>query len=233
MAQAYFALIVAGGTGSRMGSELPKQFLPLAGKPVLAHTLQRFLAFDAALEAVLVLPAAHVATYQALVAPHVDEARIRLVEGGECRTESVYNGLQALQKHAHTNALVAVQDGVRPLCTQQMIADAFAAAAEHGAGVCAVPSKSSLRMKTSSGSQAVDRSLYYAVQTPQAFLLGPLSAAHMGARASGGQFTDDASLYEAYGGTVVLVPGSYANLKITTPVDLKLAELLLEEEASL
>lgn len=226
-----FAVVVGGGSGTRFGADRPKQFVPLAGKPILVHTLERFLRYSDSLRIVLVLPVAYISYWQAEQTQYLspeDCKRITLAPGGNTRTGSVYNGLKALGQHIGIpteNQLVAIQDAVRPFANPELLTDAFASAAEHGSGIAAVPSKSSLRRKTDTGSVAVDRSEYYAVQTPQVFQLPLLWDSYQ--RLAHKSFTDDASLVEAAGHPVHLVMGSYDNLKITTPEDLALAELIL------
>jgi 2-C-methyl-D-erythritol 4-phosphate cytidylyltransferase len=225
-------VVVGGGSGLRFGGQLPKQFLPLGGQPVLAHTLRRFLGLYSDLTVTLVLPQAYIEDWQVeqrqyFSAPEC--ARILVVAGGSTRTQSVLLGLAALcgqlsETHP-TRTLVAVQDAVRPLTTPQTIVSAYLSAAQYGTGVAAVPSKSSLRRKTATGSQAVDRAEYFAVQTPQVFRLDWLWDAYH--RITDKPFTDDASLVEDAGYPIHLVAGGYDNLKITTPEDLALAEVLL------
>lgn len=226
------ALVVAGGSGSRFGSAVPKQFLALAGVPVFVHTVRRFLDFAPHLRVVVVLPQAHLPTGQALLQQHLTSsmlARVRGTTGGATRTASVTAGLREaahwLPKAEHAQALVAVQDAVRPFAHHPMLQASFASASQHGSGVAAVPSKSSLRRRTPTGSLAVDRSEYFAVQTPQTFRLPELLTACLAPPP--GEFTDDASLMEAAGHNIHLVPGGYDNIKITTPEDLILAELFL------
>ena len=226
------ALVVAGGSGSRFGSAVPKQFLALAGVPVVVHTVRRFLDFAPHLRVVVVLPQVHLATGDDLLRQHLGAdqlGRVRCTVGGATRTASVTAGLQEasswLSADELPRALVAVQDAVRPFANAPMLQASFASAAQHGSGVAAVPSKSSLRRRTATGSVAVDRSEYFAVQTPQTFRLPELLAACLAPPP--GEFTDDASLMEAAGHNIHLVAGGYDNIKITTPEDLILAELLL------
>jgi 2-C-methyl-D-erythritol 4-phosphate cytidylyltransferase len=220
------ALIVAGGTGTRFGAPLPKQFVNLAGKPVIQHTLERFLELHPALQVVVVMHADFLDMFQDLVVRHLHDAfasRIETTAGGPQRTDSVRNGLALLQ-HLPAEALIAVQDAVRPFANPPMLAACYMAAAKHGSGVAAVASKSSLRQALpGGGSVAVDRDLFFAVQTPQTFRADVLRHSYTTVR---GEFTDDAGLVEAAGHAIHLVTGAYDNLKITTPEDLQLAELL-------
>lgn len=217
-----YAVIVAGGTGSRMKSSIPKQFLLLQGKPVLMHTLSVFFQWDSEIELVLVLPQDHIDSWNSLVEHHDFRLRHRIVAGGETRTLSVFNGL----KECKSEGLVAIHDGARPLVTAQVIERTFAAAGETGSGVAAVPVKDSIRYVEGDSSYSKDRSHYYLVQTPQTFQLDIIKSAFDKTEPTD-TFTDDASVYEYYGGQVKLVEGDYDNLKITTPGDLALAEAIL------
>jgi len=240
------ALIVAGGSGRRMGGAVPKQFLELAGKPVLLHTLAAFLQYQNPMgpfaKIFVALPPDHIRPWQqnlrhAFIGELADRAAqtLQLVSGGASRTLSVWNGLQAAEHFAAQNedkepTLIAIHDGVRPFVTNQMLDDSLRAARIHGAAVCCVPVKSTMRRRVGRGSETVDRTQYYHVQTPQTFRLDWLTAAY---RAQGLQpgavFTDDAAVAEAAGHAVHLVEGAYDNLKITTPDDLWVAERILAE----
>ncbi len=227
------AIIVAGGTGSRMQSEVPKQLLPLGGLPILLRTVQAFLRLDAQLPLVLVLHPEVIGPWQAIerqseLSP-VDRNRIHTCPGGATRTASVHAGLRFLRQQvsAADPCLVAVHDGVRPFASQQMLAQAYEMAAEKGAAVACVPVKFSLRQQQPDGTSApVDRSAFLEVQTPQVFGLAALLAAYE--QAPHDRFTDDASLYEAVTGQPVAIsPGSYDNLKLTTAEDMFVAEQIL------
>ena len=217
-----YALIVAGGKGERMGSETPKQFLPVAGKPLLMHTLQVFHATDPSIELILVLPELHFATWGNLCEEYNFEVMHQVVNGGSMRFESVYNGLQSIDGD---EGLVAIHDGVRPLVTSRIITETYRVAGENGNAVAAVRSKDSLRLVVDGVSRAVNREDYYLVQTPQTFRLSGIRKAY--ASAAHNRFTDDAAVAEAHGETIRLVEGDYRNIKITTPEDLLLAELLI------
>lgn len=228
------AVIVAGGSGSRMQSELPKQFLPLAGRPVLVHTVQRFLQFDPVLPVVLVLPADHLRFWERLSPVHIEPsqlARVTLTAGGASRTDSVQAGLQALadQVDDPSQYLVAIHDGVRPFATVDLLQRAYESAAEHGASVACVPVKQSLRHQPKLGeSQPVDRSEYFVVQTPQTFRLDQILISYLDRPDL--PFTDDASLHQAAGHTVAICEGSYDNIKLTTPEDMFVGEGILKRE---
>ena len=220
-----FAVLVAGGSGSRMGSAVPKQFLPLAGKPVLQHTLEVFAEAMPGIALLLVLPAEQQESWEQLCRNYGCRVPHQVVTGGRTRFESVRNGLAAISVE---QGLVAVHDGVRPLVPASVIQESFRVAAEKGSAVAAVPLKDSVREVLPDGrSQALDRSRYRLVQTPQTFQLSLLRTAF--AKAAHADFTDDAAVAEAAGHQITLVEGSYRNIKITTPEDLLLAGALLME----
>lgn len=222
-----FAIIVAGGSGTRMGASQPKQFLALNGRPVLAHTIERYLEVVPAQNLVLVLPQAHIAHYREHV-HHLAFEGIKLVAGGETRTQSVRNGLAAIEAR---EGLVAIHDGVRPLVSKEIIQQSFELAALHGAAVAAVPAKDSLRMLTDGGNKAIERSLVRIIQTPQTFSL-PLIR-HTFEMGHHLETTDEATLAELIGHPITLFEGSYDNIKITTPEDLIIAESLLQRQRGL
>lgn len=229
------AVIVAGGSGTRMESKVPKQFLPLGNMPIIFRTVKRFLAFDPSLLVVLVLPANNQEDWKGLTHLYLQEAeqsRITLQTGGATRTLSVESGLKTLAAQVNpVETLVAIHDGVRPLITNEVIAKAFAAAEEFGAAVSCIPVKSSMREEISPGeSQPVDRSRYWHVQTPQSFRLEKILKAF--SMREHDKFTDDASLYQTYIGKVAICEGSYDNLKVTTPEDLFVADALLRRQES-
>ncbi len=218
------AIIVAGGTGSRMQSTTPKQFLLLAGKPLLCHTLDRFFEALPGGEIILVLPGDQVPVWEALCQEYQYHKQVLVTAGGDTRYGSVKNGLA---RAGQQDAIIAVHDGVRPLITTALIRTLFEAAAEQGNAIPAVSLKDSIRLLTGEGSKAVDRGQYRAVQTPQCFKAPQLFEAYQ--LPFQAHFTDDASVVEAAGFPLHLVEGDPENLKITTPVDLKLAEAILEE----
>jgi len=205
-----------------MGAAMPKQFLPLAGVPVLVRTVQAFLAFDPALALIVVLPQAEHAHWAGLCAmyslpPH------DVVAGGSSRTESVRAGLSACAP----NSVVAVHDGVRPLVSADLLERCFAAAESTGAAIPVLPLTDSLRRLEGDGrSTAANRADFVAVQTPQCFHFAVLDAAYTQATT---EATDDATLVERLGHPIALVPGERRNIKLTTPEDMALAELWLAE----
>jgi 2-C-methyl-D-erythritol 4-phosphate cytidylyltransferase len=214
-------IIVAGGSGKRMGTAVPKQFLLLHGEPVLFHTLRAFHSFDAAMPLVLVLPADHHTTWNDLCAEHVLDVPHTLVAGGAERFHSTLEGLRTVDH----DGLVAVHDGVRPLVSTALIARCFAAAEAHGAAIPVVPIAPSVRELTEHGSQAIDRGRLRAVQTPQCFRVPLLRRAFQ--LPYDPAFTDEATLVERLGEEVHLVEGEDHNIKVTTPFDLQVAELVL------
>ncbi|GAA4306977.1 2-C-methyl-D-erythritol 4-phosphate cytidylyltransferase [Nibribacter koreensis] len=223
-----YTIVVAGGTGSRMNAPLPKQFLPVAGLPVLMHTLLRFHAYNPAMPLVLVLPAAELATWKDLCLQYDFRVTHQVVAGGKTRFQSVQNGLAALR--IYEDGVVAVHDGVRPFVTQAIIHTAFETAHELGTAVVSVALKDSIRRVTGNVSKAVNRNAYKLVQTPQCFRLPLLRRAYEQGESS--QFTDDASVVEKFGHKIHLVEGAYQNIKLTTPEDMLLAEAILAAERS-
>lgn len=217
-------VIVAGGSGTRMGSALPKQFLPLAGCPVLGHTLRRFREALPGADLVVVLPAGEKGRWESLceihgIPPH------RVTEGGANRFFSVRNGLAALRPSCRW---VGIHDGVRPLVSERVIRDCLDALSAHPAVIPAVPVTDSLRRVSQDGSRSVERSGYRAVQTPQFFERSRLFTAYQ--QDFNPLFTDDAAVAEAAGIPVFLTEGDPANLKITTPFDLAVAEAWLQRK---
>jgi 2-C-methyl-D-erythritol 4-phosphate cytidylyltransferase len=218
-----YAIIVAGGSGSRMQHEVPKQFIEVAGKPILMHTIERFYIYNPDLRLVVVLPRQQLQTWRDLCRRHNFKLFHMAVTGGATRFGSVKNGLDTVQGEA----LVAVHDGVRPFVETGTIQAAFEAAALYGSAVVAVSPKDSIRELTQDGSRSVPRTNYKLVQTPQCFRADILRRAYEQPEQE--HFTDDATVVEQLGEKVVLVEGSYRNIKITTPEDLVLAETFAKE----
>jgi 2-C-methyl-D-erythritol 4-phosphate cytidylyltransferase len=218
-----FAIIVAGGKGSRMGADIPKQFLLLDTKPVLMHTIERFLKFDNSIDIILVLPAEQIEYWEDLCEQYNFHAPIRLAKGGETRFGSVYNGLSCITE---TEGVVAVHDGVRPLVSDDTLDRCFNMAVEKETAVPVVGMVDSVRRVTAHGSEPEDRSLLYMVQTPQVFSLPVLKRAYQQQYAE--KFTDDASVVELMGFSINLVEGNRENIKITTPGDLLIARAFIE-----
>ncbi|NMM49552.1 2-C-methyl-D-erythritol 4-phosphate cytidylyltransferase [Marinigracilibium pacificum] len=220
-----YVIIVAGGSGSRMRSDVPKQFLKLKGKPVLMHTIERFYkAFDNDLEIVVVLPQAQHNYWKSLCVEFEFNISHKIVSGGVTRMNSVENGLMAIGE----DGIVAIHDGVRPMINEKVIKEAFSSAEVYGSGVVCVYPKDSLRVIKNHESlltQSVNRAEYLIVQTPQVFRVEQIKSAFKSA--SNYEFTDDASVYENTGKAINIVIGDYDNIKITTPEDMLLAEALL------
>ena len=216
------AIIVAGGKGERMNADVPKQFLEIHGKPILMHTLEAFINFDASLQLILVLPAAQFEFWKTLCKKHALNIPHQIVAGGQTRFQSVKNGLDAVK----VPAIVAIHDGVRPLVSKETISRCFDAAAKFGAAIPTMDSIESIRFVDANGSKSVDRNAYKMVQTPQVFDAELLKKAYE--QEFSVLFTDDASVVEAMGITVQLVDGNRENIKITTEFDLIVAERLLE-----
>lgn len=213
-------VIVAGGSGTRMGAQCPKQFLPLAGKPILLRTVERVREALPEAAVVVVLPESYMDMWRP-----VCPAGTTCVAGGENRFQSVKRGLEAVPQECD---VIAVHDGVRPLASVDMIRRVMTTARSSGAAVPAVDVVDSLREVNGRGeSHIVDRSRFRAVQTPQAFRSGLLRMAYDAEFDS--RFTDDASVVEAAGNTVTLCEGERSNIKITTPEDLLAAEALITE----
>lgn len=221
-----YVIVVAGGKGLRMGSELPKQFLDLCGKPILIRTLEAFHLHDPTIKIILVLPESHQAYWAQLTKAFSFNIPIRLVNGGKERFHSVKNGLNAIEEAG----LVAVHDAVRPLIDPQIIERTFQSAEENGAAISVVKLKESIRILENNQSKAVPRENYRMVQTPQVFKINLLKQAYDQPYQK--DFTDDASVVENIGQQVALVEGSYKNIKITTPEDLELAKTYFDEFAS-
>ncbi len=222
-------MIVAGGSGSRMKSVIAKQFLPLDDKPILAHTVEKFLQIPNC-NVIAVLPARDMIFWREIVDSSEklivaeDQGRLISIEGGATRYQSVSNGLNAI---SDTEGLVAIHDGVRPLIRTELILESYKQAMLQGSAVLSVAMKDSAREIDASGkNRHIDRAGIRLIQTPQTFDLKKIKEAF----ALGEQpfFTDDASVYEFAGNPVNLIEGDYRNLKITTPEDLEVAELFLK-----
>ena len=210
-------VIVAGGKGTRMGTEVPKQFLCIAGRPILMRTLERFREYDDVMQVVLVLPKEQQAYWEKLCQQYAFSMDYTLADGGAPRFHSVLNGLQKVSPEA---TLIAVHDGVRPFVSVEVIDRCFDQAARSGAVVPVVEVVETLRHVEQDGtSHTVPRSEYVRVQTPQVFEAQLLRRAYT--QPFSEQFTDDASVVESLGHAVTLVAGNVENIKITTPNDLQ------------
>ena len=218
-----YALIVAGGSGSRMKSAIPKQFLLLANKPVLMHTIEAFAKEDPLTSIILVLPASEIPNWKALVSDYNFKIDHMIQEGGQTRFHSVKNGLKKIANEG----LVAIHDGVRPLVTPELIKRCFDTAASKSSGVAAVAPKDSIRQVENDSNVSVNRDNYQLIQTPQTFEVKQIKAAYQAESQS--HATDDASVAENYGMPITLVEGEYSNIKITTPEDIAIAQALINE----
>ena len=214
------ALIVAGGSGTRMESNLPKQFLLLMGKPILMHTIEAF--YNSGVNhIILVLPQSQIEFWNQLCQTHQFTIQHQIVAGGASRFESVQNGLQ----HCENHDLVAIHDGVRPFISKEIILNSFETAMQKGNAAAAVRLKDSIRKVELLSNKNVNRDNYYLIQTPQTFKAQLIKEAY--AAQDHINFTDDASVLESNGHAINLIPGDYKNIKITTPEDLLVGEAFL------
>ena len=240
-----YVIIVAGGKGLRMGSDIPKQFLPIGGKPVLMRTLERFRAYDTDLKIILVLPEAQQDYWRRLCEQYHFDVKYELANGGQTRFHSVQNGLALIPDDAE--GVVGVHDGVRPFPSIDVIRNCYTTARTAKAVIPVIPVVETVRrifsnelqdlrtddkekfcspvVRCKNSSRTVPRDEYRLVQTPQTFDIQLLKAANRQPYNDG--FTDDASVVESYGHDITLVEGNRENIKITTPYDMKIAEVLL------
>lgn len=218
-----YIIIVAGGKGLRMGSDIPKQFLPVAGLPVLMRTIKRFRQYSADMQIILVLPEAQQDYWLQLCKDYSFDVEYLLANGGETRFHSVKNGLALVPDDAE--GVVGVHDGVRPFPAIEVIDRCYSMAAENGTAIPVVPVVETVRhIDSDNCSATVPRNEYRLVQTPQTFAVGILKEAYR--QSYSDNFTDDASVVEAMGKRITLVEGNRENIKITTPFDLTIAETL-------
>jgi len=215
----YFVIITGGGTGSRMGRDIPKQFLCLNGIPVIMHTINKFATFTKTI--IVTLPEQYFDYWEEMQHKYSFHIPHTVVAGGETRFYSVKNALEYLQN----SGLVAIHDAVRPFVSPNLIKFCFDHAEKYGNAVAAIPLKNSLRMGSHSKNKGVERSDFFAVQTPQVFDCDIIKKSY--AQAFNPKFTDDASVVEAFGYDINLVDGEELNFKITTPTDLMIAENLI------
>jgi 2-C-methyl-D-erythritol 4-phosphate cytidylyltransferase len=218
----FYAVIVAGGSGKRMGAEIPKQYLELAGKPVLMHTLERFKAFDDSIEIITVLPENQLRFWAELQIKHSFSIQHTLVKGGKSRFFSVRNGL----KFVDVPGLVAIHDGVRPFVSIETIKRCFETAEKLGNAIPVVTPTDTLRMVTEKGSKPINRLHVKQVQTPQVFNTELIKDAYSQDYLP--EFTDDATVLEKRGVKINLVEGNRENIKITNPEDLLISNALLQ-----
>ena len=222
MIQKEYAIIVAGGKGTRINSKLPKQFIGLNGKPILLHTLEAFFNYSKDLTIVLVLPENEFGIWETIQKEFKINRPLILQKGGDTRFQSVKNGLEKIEGEG----LVAIHDGVRPLVRTDLIGASFRLAAVHGSAIASVRLKESIRETDQDTTKAVDRSRYRLIQTPQTFDLQLIKKAYQ--MKEDPSLTDDASVAEHAGHKISLFEGSYENIKVTTPEDLVVAEALLK-----
>jgi len=218
-----YAIIVAGGTGSRMGGSLPKQFMLLRDKPVLYYSIKTFLDAYDDLEIILVLPAAFTDIGEEIIDAYFDKEKIKIAIGGDTRFQSVKNGLKLVEEES----IIFVHDAVRCLVSVNLIRRCYELAMQTGAAVPVIPSKDSVRILNDDGNGEVDRNKIMLVQTPQTFhskiLLPAFDIDYKD------KFTDEATVVEAYGLKVSLAEGDETNIKITRPIDLLIAEKVIEQ----
>jgi 2-C-methyl-D-erythritol 4-phosphate cytidylyltransferase len=222
-----YAIIVAGGTGARMNSPVPKQFLKLDGKPILLLTINKFLDTDPNIEIILVLPQDHLKYWEQLCSENMYHKPVKIAFSGESRFHSVKNGLEFVTE----DGIVAIHDAVRPLVSSKTILATYKAAEMYGNAVPAVPINDSIRQIESTRTIAVDRAHYCATQTPQCFRSDIIKKAYQ--QEYHYTYTDDAMVVEAMGEPIRLVDGNPENIKITSPKDLLIAEVLLKAENQL
>lgn len=218
-----YAVIVAGGNGSRMNSSVPKQFLLLHSKPLLFYTIDTFLKAYNDMQVILVLPEEHISKGQEIVDAYFDNSRILICPGGRTRFHSVQNGLSVI----HEDSIIFVHDGVRCLLTAELIHRCYDKAARSGSAVPVITSKDSVRIINGEASIAVDRKMIKHVQTPQTFHSKILLAAYKIDYKE--IFTDEATVVEAFGIKVYLTEGEENNIKITTPLDMLVAEQIIKQ----
>jgi len=217
-----FAIIVAGGSGSRMGTEIPKQFLEISGKPILMHTIQIFYNYDPEIDIILVLPEVQQKFWTELCIQNLFSLRHRITSGGETRFHSVRNGLKQIEG----SGIVFIHDGARPLVSLETLKRCFETAVNCGNAIPVLPASESLRKQEGNQNISVDRSLFFSVQTPQTFQTEQIREAFRQNYDS--EFTDDASVAEKAGFQIFMVEGNRENIKITTSTDLIVAEAFLK-----
>ena len=225
-----YIIIVAGGKGLRMGTDIPKQFLPIGGKPVLMRTLERFREYSADLQIILVLPKAQQGYWRQLCQEYDFKVEYLMTDGGETRFHSVQHGLALIPDD--TEGVVGVHDGVRPFPSVEVIRNCYETARTAKPVIPVIPIVETVRHLKDETSVTVPRGDYRLVQTPQTFDIQLLKAANRAADGSPVSFTDDASVVEAYGQEVSMVEGNRENIKITTPFDICIAEAILSTHHS-
>ena len=220
----YYAIIVGGGSGSRMQSDIPKQFLPLKGRPVLMHTIDAFHSSSSDPEIIVVLNVDYHKYWENLCKEHNYSIPHQLVRGGLKRFHSVQNGLKMIKG----NAIVAIHDAVRPLVNPKFIDLAFRQAEVIGTAIAAVGSRDSVRQRNQTGTMSLNREDIYLIQTPQVFKSDILRKAYK--QDYRNEFTDDATVVDRSGVEINLIEGDIRNIKITFPEDILIAEIYLNEK---
>jgi 2-C-methyl-D-erythritol 4-phosphate cytidylyltransferase len=216
-----FAVIVAGGSGNRMGTTVPKQFLDLEGKPLIVHTVEAFLKAFPLIELIIVLPAAYQEMGKELLLQHLPERNVHFTEGGSTRFDSVKHGLQQVKGPA----IVFIHDAVRCLVSTSLIQRCYDQAILLGTAIPAVAVKDSIRMVSADKTRVVDRDNLRSIQTPQTFHSDIIIPAFL--REYEPSFTDEATVVENYGHKIELIEGEETNIKVTFPIDLLVAENIL------
>jgi 2-C-methyl-D-erythritol 4-phosphate cytidylyltransferase len=217
-----YAVIVAGGKGTRMGTSVPKQFLPFLGKPLLCHAIEAFAQAVPGIHLILVLPKEQLDSAQTVLRSYLSTIRVTTVAGGDTRYHSVQNGL----KMVNNDGIVFIHDGVRPLISSQLINSCFLEALEKGSAVPFIPASESMRIVEGEASKPLDREKLVIIQTPQTFKTDIIIPAFR--QEYQPMFTDEATVVEASGARVHLIEGMRDNIKITTPEDMIIAEVLLK-----
>ena len=219
-----YAVIVAGGSGKRMESELPKQFLKLANKPVMLHTLNVFHEFDKKLKIIIVLHSDYFDMWNSICEEYLCTVPHEVIKGGETRFDSVNNGLKAIKSD---NGFVGIHDAVRPLVSIDTISRCFDSAMKYGNALPAISPNESVRIIVAGGNKPLDRKNIYLIQTPQVFSVARIKEAYK--QKYKPDFTDDASVFETLGEKINIVKGDLLNIKLTTPADIEYAEAILKQ----
>ena len=217
-----YAVVVAGGRGIRMGSAVPKQFLPLLGKPLLCYAIQAFAATIRGIHIILVLPPDQLNSAKTVLKSYLGSIDVTTVAGGDTRYESVQNGL----KKVNDDGVVFIHDGVRPLISQDLIQRCYQQTINMGSAIPVIPVMDSIRMVEGGTSHPVNREHLRIIQTPQTFMTNIILPAFK--QQYQPSFTDEANVVEAYGTKVHLIDGALDNIKVTTPEDMLIAETLLK-----
>ncbi|MCX6230570.1 MAG: 2-C-methyl-D-erythritol 4-phosphate cytidylyltransferase [Bacteroidetes bacterium] len=214
-------IIVAGGSGRRMQSDIPKQFIEISGKPIIILTIEKFYAYDNDINIILVLPSKHIPHWNTLAVKYNLMIPFLIAKGGDTRFQSVKNGLALVEK-----GIVAIHDAVRPMVAVKTIQRCFETALQLGNAIPVIPVNDSLRVVENESNKPFDRNFVRIVQTPQCFNVNLIKNAYL--QDDDIRFTDDATVFEKYGEKINLVEGNPENIKITHPVDIAFAEALLK-----